>query len=196
MSDHSSHWSSHREAVALFPSREAALEAVDLLQSHGVDQARISILGRGGDEEASAFEREGFGTLRDILDKADALDSLYPEAWDGAAARSAPVSSRVYVAAAPRTPVAPPVLGPLVAAAIASAGEDGGGAGDFLHHRLGGGLREPYVTETLAHGGVVLWVLLGHEDEPEVAHLLRKAGGRELRLEHVPSAAEIEAAGA
>ena len=72
----------------------------------------------------------------------------------------------------------------------------GGGAGDFLHHRLGGGLREPYVTETLAHGGVVLWVLLGHEDEPEVAHLLRKAGGRELRLEHVPSAAEIEAAGA
>lgn len=190
MREHAQEWSAQREAVALFPSAQAMMAAVALLPSHGVDRSRLTILGTGSGDERAMLERDGFGTLKDVLDSPDALDPLFPQVLDAVAAYSAPVSSRVYVGTKGKEKAAPTVLGPAVAAAIAAADALENAMGVFLRHRLGG-LPEPFVRDSLAQNGTVLFVLLGHDDAPDVTHLLRTAGGRELRLQHVPSAAEI-----
>lgn len=185
-----------REALALFPSLDALVKAADMLQSHGVDRARLSILGVGTHEEAALLERQGFKNVRDLLNSPEAPRIAYIQPEDVTTARSALVSTLVYVGAtlgaAVASAAAGPVLAPIVASAVAS-GAAGGGVGAFLLHRLAEGRPENYVKEGLAHGGLVLWVLL-RNDEPKIVHLLRQAGGTEIRVQHVPSAAEIERA--
>ena len=196
MVDIKANWSSHREAVALFRSADALIDAADTLQSHGVDRARLSILGVGTQKEAEALEHAGFRTVRDILSAPDIPRIAYVQPEDVTTARAAVVSTSIYVGAtlgaAIASAVSAPVLAPIVAAAVAS-GAAAGGAGAFLVHRLGGGRPETYVKESIAHGGLVLWVLL-RNDEPEIMHILRKAGGKEIRVQQVPSADRVTAA--
>lgn len=67
-------------------------------------------------------------------------------------------------------------LAPIVAAAAASAAA-GGGIGAFLTRRLGA-RRSAYIRESLAHGGLVLWVAAQDPgDEQRIEALLKKCGG-------------------
>jgi hypothetical protein len=176
-----------REVVAIFHSPEALVAAADALQSNGVDRARLSVLAAGTSEQVAALEKAGFHSVRDLLSDPYVPRTAYVQPEDVATARSALVSTLVYVGATAGAVAASAAAGPLIApivAAAAAAGAAGGGVGAFLVHRFGG-RAETWVEQGLAHGGLVLWVLL-RDDEQRVIELLKKAGGTNVRAQDAP----------
>ena len=175
-----------REAVAIFHSPEALVAAADSLELNGVDRARLSILAAGTSGQVAALEKAGFHSVRDLLSAPDVPRMAYIEPEDVAAARGALVSGLIFVGATTgivAASAASTLLAPVVAAAAAS-GAAGGGLGAFLVHRFGG-RPETWVEEGLAHGGLVLWVLL-RGDEQKVIGILKKAGGTSVRAQDAP----------
>jgi hypothetical protein len=187
MSTHSPAKFTHREIVAMFPSLEALKDAERDLRSKGVDRTRLTMLGAGTDDEAAALRTAGFTSLHNLLEEADLPVEVFIRPEDAAVTRSMRISSSIYVAdelgrkSARNTASA--ILNPIVAAA-AAASSRGGSALEFLRYRLLD-RPEPRAEASLAHGGLVLWVLLDN-DELEVTPVLDKAGGEFLRIQDVP----------
>lgn len=180
----------HREAVALFHSAEALVEAADALEWAGLDRQGLSILGTGSDAEKAVLGSAGFRTLRDLLEAVPVPPGARVRPEDAARARSAPVANAIYVYAiladSAGSEIAQVVLDPIVAAAAAAA-PAGGSARTFLLYRLLD-RPHPHADETLEKGGLVLWALLGNDEneEPGIARVLKKSGGELLRVQDVP----------
>ena len=175
-----------REAVAIFHSIEALVDAADALESNGVDRARLSVLAAGTAEQVEALEKAGFRSVRDLLSDPYVPRTAYIQPEDVSGARGAFVSSLVFLGATAgivAASAASPLLAPVIAAAAAS-GAGGGGVGEFLIHRFGG-RAETWAKEGLDHGGLVLWVFL-REDEQKVTGILKKAGGTDVRVQDAP----------
>lgn len=185
-------WMPDREAVALFPSVEAVAKAVDALEARRVDRTHLSILGRGTTEERHALERAGFGTLREVLQQFEVLPDSYVTPDRVATVCSAPIASALYVAGTLATTaqrdIARTILSPIVAA-VAVSDAAATTAHAFLLFRLLD-RPEPYAEAKLAEGGLVMWVLVG-TNEPEISHLLHRAGGELLRVQDVPLERQI-----
>jgi len=175
-----------REAVAVFPSVKALVDAADALQSDGVDRARLSVLAAGTHEQVEALEKAGFKSVRDLLSDPDVPRTAYIQPEDVTGARGAFVSGLVFLGATAgivAASAASPLLAPVIAAA-AAAGGAGGSIGAFLIHRFGG-RAETWAEEGLAHGGLVLWVFL-RNDEEKVTGILEQAGGTNVRVQDAP----------
>ena len=186
----------HREIVALFQSPEALVEAADALDAKGIGWTQLSILGTGTEAEAAALADAGFRPLREVLEGRNVPSGVPLDPADLARARSAPVASAIYVYATLADGAAneesKTILTPIVAAAAAAATEGAGSTHSFLLFRL---LDKPapLAEETIARGGLVLWALLGKDEnqEPEISHVLRRSGGELLRIQDVPFEREI-----
>jgi len=196
MSNESLTRSTHREMVALFDSAQALLEAADSLDAKGIGWTQLSILGTGTEKEAATLADAGFRPLRDVLDGRGVPNGVPVDARDLARARSTEVARTLYVYATLANDAASEasktILTPIVAAAAAAATEGAGSTHAFLLFRL---LDKPapLAEETIARGGLVLWALLGKDEnqEPEISHVLRRSGGELLRIQDVPFEREI-----
>ena len=146
------------EVVAVFQSNDALVNAVDALELHGVDRARLTCLPAGSKEQDEALRAAGFKSVRDLLDAPGVPRTAFMDPGDIAAAKGAVISGLVFVAATLSVAVASAAIGPIIAPMVASAvagGSAGGALGAFLDHRFGGHYAR-YVRESLEHGGLVL----------------------------------------
>lgn len=178
-----------REIVAIFPTADMFADAVYALQLHGVDRASLSVLATGSEEQGAALRKAGFESAYDLLDAPNVPRTFYTQPEDVATAKGAVVSTLIYVGAALGAGMvaATGALGivPLMAGAIAS-GAAGGGIGAYLDHRFGG-KHARYIKESLAHGGLVLWVHLGEaDDEQAIIALLAANGSEAAHVQDVP----------
>lgn len=169
-----------REVVAVFGSERAFSDAMDDLQTHGVDRARISVLATGTPEAGRRLTEAGFRTVADVLDAHGVPRTVYEQPEDVGAAKGLVISGLVYVGgmlgAGLTVATGGAALAPIIAAAAASAAA-GGGVGAFLTRRLGT-RRSAYIEESLAHGGLVLWVAAKDAtDEQQIETLLKNRGG-------------------
>lgn len=170
-----------REVVAVFASEQAFSDAIDTLETNGVDRARISVLETGTPEQGAALRAKGFTSVGDLLDAGNVPKTVYMQPEDVGAARGLAISGLVYVGAAlgaGLTAAAAPVLAPMLAAA-AVGGATGGGIGAFLTRRLGAE-RSAYIARSLAHGGLVMWVAASDEDEHRIIAMLTEHGGEHV----------------
>ena len=178
-----------REVAAVFRSEDGLTSAVDDLQQNGVDRARLSVLATGTPEKGAKLRAAGFATVLDVLSAADVPRTSYTQPEDLGTAKGAIISGLVYLGATLGAGLAAaaagPALAPIIAGAVAS-GAAGGGVGAFLSHRLGG-IHARYIEESLAHGGLVLWVRVkSAEDELSVIDLLTAAAGEHVVAQNVP----------
>ncbi len=182
MSEDDQQSASGREVVAVFGSEQALSDAIDALQSNGIDRARISVLATGTPEAGAKLTAAGFHSVADVLDAERVPRTTYVQPEDVGAAKGLAISGLLYVGGvlgAGLAAAAGPLLAPIVAAAAAG-GAAGGSVGAFLTRRLGTE-RATYIEQSLAHGGLVMWVALGIVgDEERVIALLQQHGGREV----------------
>lgn len=176
-----------REVVGVFRSTQNFSDAVDELQSSGVDRARLSILAEGPDVGVELRAR-GFYRVQDLLDAPDLPRSALIEPESARTARGALVSGLLYVGAGIGTGAAvasgAAALAPALVA-IAGGGAIGASVGGFLANRLGR-QRAHDVESYLTHGGLVLWVrVVTPQDEERVAETLKRHGGEEVHAHGV-----------
>jgi hypothetical protein len=173
----------HREVVAIFPTEKSFSDAIDVLQSSGVDRARISVLATGTPEAGSTLRAAGFSTVEDLLDAHGVPRSVYVQPEDVGSVKGMVVSGLVYVGATVGAGLAAVATGAVLLAMIAAAaasGAAGGSLGAFLTRRLGAE-RAGYIEQSLAHGGLILWVVVADsEDEARIVALLKAGGGHDV----------------
>lgn len=175
----------NREIVAIFHSADAFAEAAGALQANGIDRARLSVLATGTEKQGVALRAAGFKSVRDVLDAPNVPRTSYTQPEDITTAKGTVVSTLIYVGATLGAGLAAAAAGPIIAGAIAS-GAVGGGIGAYLDHRFGG-KHGRYLEQSLAHGGLVLWVHLNEgDDEQRIIDLLTKNGGQDARSQEAP----------
>lgn len=168
-----------REAVAVFPTEQAFLDAVDDLLEHGFDRSDLSVLAHG---------RNGGGIFRLLGDSVALAD-------DGAAPRGA-VAAPASIAQAEAASVALPAFAGTVGGLLLAAAT-GGTLALVLPLAIGGGVagsglgllgavaiaghHRNAIEEQIANGGILLWVRTGTaEREDKALKLLAAAGGEHV----------------
>lgn len=171
-----------REAVALFPTEKAFLDAIEDLQENGFDRADLSVLA-DSKRSASAFGR--------VFEDASAL------ADDDRARRGAVVSHESVAeaeAAAIGVPAYFGALGAFLAAAATggalaftipmtvAGGLAAGGLGAIGAYAIGKHHRRA-IEEQIDNGGLLLWVRASTpERETRALELLKAAGGEQAHI--------------
>lgn len=171
-----------REAVAVFPTEQAFLKAVDDLQEHGFDRSDLSVLAD------TRHTRDGFShtfagadTLADD-GNAPRASFITPESL--AEGRAAAVALPFYIGSIGGLFIALASGGTLaftLPLAIAG-GLAGGGLGAIGARALGRHHREAIEAQIL-NGGILLWVrTTSAEKERRAIALLKAASGRNVHM--------------
>ncbi len=175
-----------REAVAVFPTEQALIDAIEMLEQAGFDRAEISILA----PESAAADRslaELYKDVRRLEDDSNVPRSAYHSPHSRAEGEAAVVALPVYVGgfgglfAAVATGGMLAFTIPLVIAG----GLTGGGLGAVCVYAIARRHRNS-VERQMAEGGFLLWVRTRNRDQAARAiRALAGAGGIDVHLHEV-----------
>lgn len=172
-----------REVVGAFENVQTFGQAIDDLETSGIDRARLTVLA-GGPEVRNNLTARGFKTVKDLLDAPDLPQRALIEPESIGAAQGALVGGFLYVFGLGAALASGGILAPIVTAMAA-----GGSLGGFLAYRLGS-RRAREIEEHLAHGGIALWVRVTPQDEDHVIEIMKRHGGKEVHAHGVPDGTE------
>lgn len=177
------------EAVGVFSTEDALVQAADELMSHGFDRADVSLLA----SEETIVEKLGhrYRSVRELEDNPSVPTTAFITD-EGLGAIEGGVIGGLFYLPALAGVVAVVASGGTLAAAIAAAailGGVGGGVGGVLAGIIGRQHGDKIASE-IEHGGLLLFVRTPNtEMEAKAMDILTAAGGRDVHIHNIPSMA-------
>lgn len=174
-----------REAVAVFSSEDALTNAIDQLESSGIDRAEISVL--AADEKSLQKLRERFGSSIELAED-NTLERAAPADRDSLTEiEAAAVGLPAYAGGIGGMFAIAAVGGGLALALplVVAGGLAGGGLGAVAAYAIAKKHREAIGTQ-MEKGGLLLWVRTATpEREQKVLDILRQAGGDNVHIHDI-----------
>ncbi len=177
-----------REAVGVFATESALLDAIDELMESGFDRAEISLLAAEQTVEQKLGHK--YERVAEIEDEAKVPRTCYVSKESIGDAEGGLIGGLMYVGALT-------AIGAIVAsggslAAIIAGAAMAGGAGGLIGSVLAGMLgahHAEHLQKQLEHGGLLLWVrVTDPARETRAAAILKKHSGQDVHVHALPVA--------